>query len=80
MDSEPRKDWTAHELDELVDFFTWMDALCAEAMQQGLKAPWPRANRVAEDLNYWIFDFGLGLTPAQALANFYLIGPAQAQM
>jgi hypothetical protein len=71
MDTEPAKHWTAHELDELVAFFAWMDALCSEAIRQGLKAPWPISDYMAKDLNYWIVDFGIGLTPAQALGNYY---------
>ena len=76
MESVSVNDWTAHDLPELVAFFAWMDALCAEAMRQGQKAPWPKSDRIAEDLNYWIIDFGRGLTPAQALERHYSMGSA----
>ena len=74
MDSVSANDWTARELCELVAFFAWMDALCAEATRQGRRAPWPAPDRVAEALNYWVIDFGRGLTPAQALDNRYPSG------
>jgi hypothetical protein len=74
------EDWSARELPELVAFFGWIDALCAEAMRRDLKAPWPMSERMAEDLNYWIADFERGLTPAEALDNHFLALPAQAAM
>lgn len=76
MDSPSENDWTSRELSELIAFFGWMDALCAEAMRQGLKAPWPISDRVSDGLNFWIADFCRGLTPAQALGN--LTADAQA--
>ena len=62
-------DWTQHELDELVAFFTWMDALCAEAVRHSQTAPWPAADRTTSDLNHWLQVYRLGLTPTQALVH-----------
>jgi hypothetical protein len=31
-----------------------------------------------EGLNYWIVDFGCGMTPAQALEHYDSLGAAQA--
>jgi hypothetical protein len=78
MESVSASDWTTHELCELVEFFTWLDALCAEAMRRGHRAPWPNSNRMQEGLNYWIVHFGRGMTPTQALEHYDSLGAAQA--
>jgi hypothetical protein len=67
MDAVPRIAWTTREVSELIAFFGWMDALCVEARRRGLAPPWPLSDHMSESLNYWIVDFGGGLTPAEAL-------------
>jgi hypothetical protein len=78
MNRASANDWTTYELPELVAFFGWMDALCAEAIRQGLGTPWPISDRMAEGLNYWIADFDRGLTPAEALDRHRSMRMAQA--